>query len=369
MGNRQNQVAGDQSQQFQVKGDATVIIGIDEKRAREIFYEMNLQLKKDYSSEALITALVRINEFEERLMSKINKVEGAIEIFVDPSFQLLLVEAQKTAAATERVADYDLLSELLIHRFKKGEERMVRAGISRAVEIVDEISDEALMGLTVLHAVSQFSPTMGNIMAGLDTLNELFGKLLYSKLPEGNDWLDHLDILDALRLNSMASLAKFEDFYPQLLSGYTDLGIEKNSTDFTKAQQILLANGMPTSIFVEHQLNEKYFRLELNGPQEITRTVLRGNATIAGQSNMVEFPLSETQQRALRSIFDLYDTNPTVKNDNVKKLLSEWNKRPNLLKVRNWWDKIPVSFQITCVGRILAHSNAQRCDNNLPPIT
>ncbi len=60
-------------------------------------------------------------------------------------FQLLLVEAQKAAASTERVADYDLLSELLIHRFEKGENRVMRAGISRAVEIVDKISDDAML--------------------------------------------------------------------------------------------------------------------------------------------------------------------------------------------------------------------------------
>ena len=36
--------------------------------------------------------------------------------------------------------------------------------------------------------------------------------------------------------------------------------------------------------------------------------------------------------------------------------------------VRKWWDSIGVSFNITSVGRILAHSNALRCDNTLPPI-
>jgi hypothetical protein len=76
---------------------------------------------------------------------------------------------------------------LLIHRFQRGENRITRAGISRAVEIVDEISDEALLGLTVCHAVSYFLPASGNIYQGLDVLNDLFGKIIYNKLPTGTD--------------------------------------------------------------------------------------------------------------------------------------------------------------------------------------
>jgi len=40
------------------------------------------------------------------------EVNGALEAFADPSFQILLVEAQKATVSTERSADYDLLSEL-----------------------------------------------------------------------------------------------------------------------------------------------------------------------------------------------------------------------------------------------------------------
>lgn len=148
MANKQIQEAGDNSQQLQAN-NMIVKIGIDEKRAREIYQEMNLQLKNDYTQEALNIANSRVTEFENRLLPKMDAVEGALEAFADPNFQLLLVQAQKTAASTERPADYDLLSELLIHRFQKGDNRIARAGISRAVEIVDKISDDSLLGLTV----------------------------------------------------------------------------------------------------------------------------------------------------------------------------------------------------------------------------
>jgi hypothetical protein len=54
----------------------TVHIGIDEKRAREIYQEMNLQLRKDYTQEAWTIANSRISEFENNLMPKMENVNG-----------------------------------------------------------------------------------------------------------------------------------------------------------------------------------------------------------------------------------------------------------------------------------------------------
>ena len=45
---------------------------------------------------------------------------------------------------------------------KKGDDRNIRAGISHAVRIVDEISDEALLGLTVFYIVSNYLPFFRN---------------------------------------------------------------------------------------------------------------------------------------------------------------------------------------------------------------
>ena len=99
--NSQSQKGGDSSTNIQTQ-QMVVHFGIDEKRAREIYQEMNLQLKNDYTQEALNIANHRVAEFENSLMPKMTQVEGALEAFADPSFQLLLLEAQKTAAATER---------------------------------------------------------------------------------------------------------------------------------------------------------------------------------------------------------------------------------------------------------------------------
>lgn len=364
---RQSQKGGDSSTNIQAE-KMVVHVGIDEKRAREIYQEMNLQLKRDYTEEALNIANTRVLEFENRLMPKMENVDGALEAFSDPSFQLLLVEAQKTAASTERPADYDLLSELLIHRFQKGENRIVRAGISRAVEVVDEISDDALLGLTTFHAVTSFLPVTGDIYQGLNVLDDLFEKILYGSLPVGRDWLDHLDILNAVRLNSFGGLKKIEQYYPEQLSGYIDVGIEKNSEDYDKAVELLNVNNLPQGLLVEHVFNRDFVRIPVLNKQQINSLTLIQQRPHEGKLVEVSIALSKKQADAINSVYDLYNKDENIKKVNTSLFIENWDKRANLKVLKNWWDNLNVNIQITSVGKVLAHSNAQRCDKNLPPL-
>lgn len=48
--------------------------------------------------------------------------------------------------------------------------------------------------------------------------------------------------------------------------------------------------------------------------------------------------------------------------------MDEWKKRKALASLCEWWDSIPILFEITAVGKVLAHSNAQRCDKSIPPM-
>ncbi|KIF52247.1 hypothetical protein H735_15665 [Vibrio owensii CAIM 1854 = LMG 25443] len=365
--NKKLQEGGDSSTNIQAE-QITLNVGIDEKRAREIYQEMNLQLRKEYSQEAFDIANIRINEFENRLMPKMEIVDGALEAFADPSFQLLLLEAQKTAAATERPADYDLLAELLLHRFQKREDRIVRAGVTRAVEIVDEIADDALLGLTVFHSVNTFLPVAGNINSGLDALDSLFGKVMYNTMPTGSNWLDHLDILDAVRLSPFGGLKKIEQFYPELLSGYIDAGIKKDSDDYLKAVAILQSNQLPKDLLIVHELNENYVRIPVTRKEHISSILIYHRVLYQGTPADIPLKLTDIQIQALNSIYDLYSNENTLKENNTILFMKKWNEKHNLKALSEWWNKMDVSFQVTSVGRVLAHANAQRCENKLPPL-
>jgi hypothetical protein len=350
----------------QIQSDTVIIKnGISEERVRYIYEEKSLKLKNFYTSEALKVANQRVWKLENILIPKMKEIDWALEIFWDPSFQLLLVEAQKTAAATERSADYDLLSELLVHRFNKNESRIDRAAINRAVEIVDNISNEALLILTISHAISFFVPVGWNAFSWLDALNSLFWKLLYKELPQNDNWLDHLDILDAVRVNSLWRLKKTQEYYVSILSWYVDIGIKKHSKNHTKALELLKINNLSHNILVDSIYNNEYLVIPVTHRNEI-KSLKKLKSNWYGK--WIESILSKEESDTLESIYDLYVDDNSIKQENIKLFMQEWNKRKNLKILWERRDKIWKSFNITSVGKVLAHSNAQRCDSTLPPL-
>lgn len=367
VGDKQVQKAGDNSQQIQAN-NIIITNGIEEKRAREIFMEMFDVARKDLTNEAYVVATQRVIEFENDLIPKIQKIDGAMSAFSNPDFQFLLTNAHKTAAATERPSDYSLLSELLIHRIQKGNNRQIRAGISRAVEIVDEISDEALLGLTVAFAVEKYYPSSGEIFQGLDTLNDLFGKLCYGTLPLNNDWLDHLDILDAIRMSTFGTLKKYDEYYSEKMSGYCVVGIKRNSENYTKSIEMLRKVALPENALVDNGLNEEYVRICVVNEENIENCQLIRQVDIGGTSRSLPIVLTEEQKQTLHQIYAMYENDDNLMQDIKKRFCDELIKRPYLNLVREWWDKIPVAFNITAVGRVLAHASAKRNDDSIPDL-
>ena len=301
-------------------------------------------------------------------MPKMERVEGALQAFADPGFQLLLADAQKIAAATERPQDYDLLSELLIHRFQKDKNRDARAGIQLAVGIIDKISDEGLQALTVAHAVNNFAPLSGDIYQGLDILNTLFGKLLYSELPSNTDWFDHLDILDCVRVDSLHRLKTTQEYYPESLSGYVDVGIEKNSENHRAALDILRQHNLPINLLVDHPLNTNFQRIALANRGHINTFHLIQTFNVGDKTITLPIAITDEQKKSINAVYDLYSKDGNLRRNNIDIFMSEWDRRAHLKALKVWWDAIPFAFKITSVGKVLAHANAQRCDNTLPPL-
>ena len=360
---KQRQEAGDNSQQIQA-GTMIINTGIDEKRAREIVDEKLHEVIIGYSQEAHEISENRINLFANDLIPKLVKA-NLLEGLKDPSIQVLLMEAQRSAASTERAADYALLTELLIHRVQKGSDRNVRAGVNHAVRIVDEITDESLLGLTVAHSILSFSPVSGNIKDGLRVLNDLFGKISYGTLPNGNEWIEHLDVLNAVRINSMGSLKKIEEYYPEQLAGYVDVGIDKTTENFQKAIEIAKEANLPGDILCEHELRPEYVRLKIPNINDLDFIAIHYQSKF---NLPVKTALTKKQTDAIRSIYALYSNDADLKNQNIREFIKIWNELENLKELGIWWDAIPLFFTITPVGRVLAHANAQRCDPTLPEL-
>lgn len=359
---KQSQKAGNNSQQLQAN---TIFVtnGISEERVRAIIQENLTIALKDFATEAIKEASKRNEKFGENLIKKMVE-EKALQAFADPSFLMLLKEAQKRAASTEREPDYHLLTELMLYRFKNGKNRTIRAGISRAVEIVDQISDEALIGLTLLHAVSNLSPIGGDLSSGLEVLNSLFGKLFYRDLPTDIDWLDHLDILNTIRLNSIGGLKLLEDYWYESWEGYIKCGIAKDSDQYSQANEMLMKLGL--QVLKDNSRAYGYVRIEVAKKlyipsMYITTTISSPQGKALLQRRMIE----EKEIEVLNQIYDMYDGSTISKQD----FIVEIDKYSNLRKLRTWWNSMRnKSVQITSVGRALAHTNAQRVDSSVPPL-
>jgi len=368
----QLQKAGHNSTQIQI-----IQTGIDEKRARELDGE-TLDTAKEHAEtlveETLAIALKesvavarrtaddRMKAFEKILLFRMepSKLRQAL---MEPDFFLTFRKAQASAAATERPSDYDLLSELLVQRFEKKQDRPIRVGIERAVDTVNQISDDALLGLTVIHSILCFVPESGDINKGLDKLNNFFGKILYSNLPSHSDWLEDLEALNTIKLLSIGELKKLRQYYPKRVEGYIAVGIKKDSTNHEKAIKLLANISLPENVLVEHTFNSDYIRLAISKRKYINKICVEG---IVDENFLSTNGINDAQKETLYSIYDLYENDEVIINQNIDKLMEEWGKREYLKIIKNWWDNINTGIQITSSGRYLAHANAQRCDKDVP---
>lgn len=366
---RQTQKGGDNSQLIQAGTLNVVYAGIDEKRAREICAEMYNVARNELTIEAYACANERVQRLEDYLLPKMLQVEGALNAFSDPSFQSLLVSAQRTAAITEREADYNLLSELLMCRIEKGQPRKARTGISRAVEIVDKIDDDALCALTVIHAVNNVTPISGLCKSGIETLAELFDKLIYMPLPSGTDWIDHLDILGTIRVNMLGRFKKTKEYLAERLDGYSSVGIKVESDNYKKALELLSKVSLSRSILIPNEFLDGYVRLPVANKGHLEDlNVERTGQNDNGEACIVSRKISSKELSALKSIWELYETDNELKQSLDSSLMNEWDSHPSLNAVHIWWDSIPYSFSITQTGTVLAHTNAQRCDKTIPQL-
>lgn len=363
MENKQIQKGGDGAQQVQA-GTINVYNGITEARAREIFFEMNTIARQSYTQDAYDLAIKRVNMFEELLMQKVEEVNGLLEAFGEPSFQFLLMEAQKRAAASDRDIDIEMLTELLVHRVEKKSERKIKASISKAVEIVDQVDDDALCALTMLYVVNIYTPVTGEICKGLSILNDLWKSVYYMELPTDNEWAQHLDILDAVRVSSVGTFKKIRDIFAEKLSGYVCVGIPKDSDNYKTALELLKKVNFNQQILIDNELLDGYVRLKTKNKEElincsVTEFDMFGNP-------ICERKISDVEIETISKIFDFYDHDSSKKQQAKNEFIKIWDSYEYLVKVSNWWDSLPHSISITPIGTVLAHANAQRYNKKIP---
>lgn len=340
MKSKQTQKAGDNAQQLQAN-NMIINLGIDERRAREIYQEMNLQSKQEFTKEALEIASKRVTEFENILLPKMETIEGAFDFFADPGFQLLLAEAQKAAASTEKEMDYEMLTELLINRTKIGDERYDKAAINRAVKIIDEVSDEALLGLTLVNLMDYIMTDANTAELQLDTLDSLCKNIIgNNKLPEGMEWIDHLEMLYAIRVNRMMLSNWNKNSLIDKFNYFIEVGINKSSDEYSEALEMLENADIPSTLLTDSEFSDEYV---IMNPYSI---------------NMI---LADTNKEdVIKSVYQLYDKNESSKKKNANKFLELFQNYSTLNKLIEWRKQITYSFGLTRVGFVITNANLRR---------
>lgn len=373
MVNDRTQKAGDNATQLQAdKVNITVNNGISEERVRAIIDEKFQELIRTYSMEAHDVARHRIQEFAEILVPKLLRKE-LLESLRDPSIQTLLLEAEKTAASTERPPDLELLSELLIHRVQKGENRHIRAGISHAVKIVDEISDDALQGLTVVHTLTRFYPIAPKIEDGLEVLDNIFKKILYSPLPKGDEWIEHLDILNAVRIQPFGMKSIIETCVERM-PGYIDIGIKKDSDSYSMVLDLMAAAGISSDRLVDHELRSGYVRLGISNINSASKIIANQKLVMRSDEKGQLYGLfqneyfNDDQLKVLKEVYGLYEREKLKLQENKERFMEMWNRYGSLLIIGEWWQSINPAFNINAVGQVLAQANAKRVNPALPDL-
>ncbi|KRF27247.1 hypothetical protein ASG91_12255 [Phycicoccus sp. Soil802] len=276
----------------------------------------------------------------------------------DPAFQVALRKAQIGAASTERDNDYDILAALIEDRAKRADDRPVRAGINRAIEIVDQMDSQALRGLTVYAAAAQYSPLNGDVDEGLGAMDRMLEQLSEGlELPSGRAWIEHLDVLGAVRQDSIQSFKKLADYWTEKTPGYLSVGLPAGAEEGTAAIAELRDVHRISVAPVPHTFKPGYERLPFTGSNGF-RSLLVG----AGKSDAE----AEAAAAVASSAYKLDERDDSLVPAYRERLCT----LPTLNQIAGWWDEFAVFFSVTPVGSVVARANSKRLDKAgfLPPI-
>ncbi|WP_374975033.1 LPO_1073/Vpar_1526 family protein [Microbacterium trichothecenolyticum] len=342
----QTQKAGQGANQYQTSsGDIVIHQGVSEERVRAIMHDEAERLKQEFAIEARAVIEERLEQLDDRVVPRL-ATQGALGAFGDPAFIRSYRKAQNGAAATEREADYDMLAALLADRAEGLRDRPRMVAIDRAMEIVDQIDEGALRALTAVEGVRLWTPNIASLEEGLDELEHLMSDLIPGDLPSGSDWIEQLDILDALRIGTF-TLRPFDEYFPMKMNGYVAPGAQRSSAAlFENDGHDFTAWGVPV---MDHELKPGYVRIAASCDR-----YARLNMELEGRApESVEAAVAEAQ-----GDFGLGSLDQAI----VPEFLHRVKSRPTLAVISSWWDAIPTGLQITVVGRTLARANMHRLD-------
>lgn len=351
--NKQDQRAGENSTQIQagtINNNYYSITGVSEATARDICRHEYQVAMQNWTEQASMIVEQRVAKLEDKIMPKMIAFDNELKMFADPAFQILLRKAQISAASTDKDADYEMLSDLLLHRIQQDNNRERNLGITKAIEIVDQIDEIALAALSIVHVISMLIPIAPNVDLALQYLNDTYGKLLNGhSLPLGEEWMEHLDILSAIRMNAkgIGAFNKMESFIPKVMDKFFVTGLPSDSQELQTIISDFNKNGIPTNVIIENPLVKGNMMLSTY-IYDIDNLLFSAN--FSGQT--VTFKPNENQIRTIKNAIEKFKS--LENNDKPASIFwQKWNSYVNLYHVKEWFNQLPLLFNITSIGKAL----------------
>nr|DAD87092.1 MAG TPA: hypothetical protein [Myoviridae sp. ctWaE18] len=362
MNNNQKQIAGNNSQQQQATTINNYNLGITEERARTIFYELFNTQRKDLTQEASHTALERISRFEKDLMPKIAHVEGALEAFADPGFQIQLAKAHRAAASSGRDGDYKMLSELIKYRIENPSNRTILSSISHSIDIIDNIDDAALCALAVVYVFHRITFKACDLEESIEKFDNFLGHISYLPLPTDSIWIEHLNILNIIRIETFGSFTPPLDILHNRYNGFICAGIKIGSKENNRAIQILVENNLDPSFLVPNNIIDGYLRLNILNQSQISDLYIVKN--IDGQIH--ERKIADNEIKAFQDILQMY----TQDKDLIETAKEHFNKmiysKKNISKAIEFLNTLKPPYSETIVGKTIIHCFLRQFNSDIP---
>jgi hypothetical protein len=89
---------------------------------------------------------------------------------------------------------------------------------------------------------------------------------------------------------------------------------------------------------------------------------------INGLNVIVQKNMTEKQIKCLSDIFGMCTQNKTLREDIKKNFVNMLLSNKETKIIMEWWDSLNMSFDLTSIGKVIAHANAKRIDNMLPDL-
>lgn len=358
MGRSSKQKAGKNSNLINAE---TINIGLTEERVREIIKTEKKAILKELELVSKKEADERLDRYTDILLPKLVKAE-VLDSFNNPAIQMLYKKSERTAVCTTETKDYEMLSELLIHRVENNGDITISTAISKAIEEVNNVSDEALRTLSLIYSIISFVPVTGDIFKALEIIDDHYKNIIDDyELPIDDEWLENLELVRAVRIDDSSGKKELKDFFLEKFKMLFTLGIRKGSPNYDKAIELLKKTNFGEKVLIENLLDNNYVRLNYSH---------KGVDSIIIDYSLTEreiFILSEEDKNILNSITDIYETNRDFVKGKFNEIISNYE---NICKVIEWWDGnlLNKGFTITKIGMVLAHTNLKRIDSRVPDL-